>query len=115
MIFKAPSDKIPLNDPQVFRQITEIGRFTRDVRHVAGVDNTFADYLSRIKPEEKGTAYLEEQEVATTESVRFQLHTLSQLQGLQEICPEIKKIKSGDQPKNAKFQTEEIDGMSIFC
>ena len=51
------SNSIPLNDPQVYRQITEIGRFTRDVRHVAGVDNVFADYLSRLKPERFGDAY----------------------------------------------------------
>ena len=29
MAFQAPSDKIPLNDPQVYRQLTEIGRFYR--------------------------------------------------------------------------------------
>ena len=98
MVFQAPSDKIPLNDPQVYRQITEIGRFTRDIRHIAGVDNTFADYLSRIKPDSKGTAYLgdEDAEVATTESIKFQLHSLKELQGLQEVCPEIERIKKGD-------------------
>lgn len=51
------SNSIPLNDPQVYRQITEIGRFTKDVRHVSGVDNVFADWLSRIKEESKGDAY----------------------------------------------------------
>ena len=54
------SNKIPLNDPQVNRQITEIGRFTRDIEHISGVDNIFADYLSRIKPEKRGTAYDED-------------------------------------------------------
>ena len=118
-VFQAPSDKIPLNDPQVYRQVTEIGRFTRDVRHVKGVDNTFADYLSRIPPDKKGTAYLgedeEEQEVASTESMKFQIHSLAELQGLQEVCPEIKRIKGGDKPKNAEFKTETIDNMPVFC
>ena len=59
MAFKSPSDKIPLNDPQVYRQLTEIGRFTRDIKHVSRVDNVFADYLSRIKPDSRGTAYLD--------------------------------------------------------
>ena len=48
------NNNIPLNDPQVYRQITEIGRFTRDIRHVSGIDNVFADFLSRIKEEHKG-------------------------------------------------------------
>ena len=51
------SNKILLNDPQLYRQITEIGRFTRDVRHVSGVGNTFADFLSRITPQQTGFAY----------------------------------------------------------
>ena len=55
------SETIPLNDPQSYRQITEIGRFTRDIRHVSGIDNVFADFLSRIKPENRGTAYLAEE------------------------------------------------------
>ena len=117
MVFKAPSDKIPLNDPQVFRQITEIGRFTRDIRHVAGVDNTFADYLSRIKPEKKGTAYLaldDEQEVASAETVKFQLMSLDTIRDLQEHCPEIKKIRSGDKPKGI-FEDRVIDNKLLFC
>ena len=60
MAFEAPSDKIPLNDPQVYRQLTEIGRFTRDIKHVSGVDNIFADYLSRLPPSKRGAAYLED-------------------------------------------------------
>ena len=51
------SNTIPLNEPQVYRQITEIGQFTRDVRHVSGVENTFADFLSRITPQQTGSAY----------------------------------------------------------
>ena len=51
------SNTIPLNEPQVYRQITEIGRFTRDVRHVSGVENTFADFLSRITPQQTGSAF----------------------------------------------------------
>ena len=43
------SENLPLNDPQIHRQITEIGRFTRDVKHVSGQDNVFADFLSRIR------------------------------------------------------------------
>ena len=115
------SNKIPLNDPQVYRQITEIGRFTRDVRHVSGADNIFADFLSRITPQQTGTAYLEDEaaldpaEVATTETVSFQVLTLSALHDLQKNCKEIKLIKSGDQPKNTKFEMTTINDLEIFC
>ena len=122
MAFQSPSDKIPLNDPQVYRQLTEIGRFTRDIKHVSGVDNVFADYLSRIKPDARGTTYLDdadeadnEQQVAATESVKFQLLSVQLLAELQQKCPEIKLIKSGDKPKNSKFSEVEIDGAKLYC
>ena len=105
------NNNLPLNDPQVHRQITEIGRFTRDLKHVSGVDNVFADFLSRIKPEHQGTAYLEDSEetppisveLASSEAVQFQLTSLSALQDLQSSCPEVSLIKSGDKPKSASF------------
>ena len=123
-IFKAPSDKIPLNDPQVFRQITEIGRFTRDVKHISGVDNVFADYLSRIKPDQKGTAYLPDSEgalpdseevAAVSEEVKFQLLSLETIADLQGNCDEIRLIKSGDKPKNTNFETRKMEDKEIFC
>ena len=80
------SNSIPLNDPQAYRMITEIGRFTRDVRHVSGVDNVFADFLSRIRPENKGSAY-QEDELASMEEVRFQLLSLDAIAELQPLCP----------------------------
>ena len=121
-VFEASADKIPLNDPQVYRQINEIGRFTRDIKHISGVDNVFADYLSRIKEDKKGTAYQEsdentslEREVAAAESVKFQLMSLTALQDVQKECPEIERIRSGDQPKSAIFGDRMIDGINLFC
>lgn len=119
-VFQTGADKIPLNDPQVYRQINEIGRFTRDIKHVSGVDNTFADYLSRIKEEEKGTAYQDSEEnvaleVSAAESVKMQLTSIEALQDLQSLDPEIKLIRSGDKPKSASFQDCEIDGKMLFC
>ena len=116
------SNSIPLNDPQVHRQITEMGRFTRDVRHISGVDNVFADFLSRIEPKKVGTAYLEDiddesclPEVASTESVRLQINSLPALADLQSSCEEINLIKSGNKPKKAEFDTVDFDGHKIFC
>ena len=122
------SNNIPLNDPQVYRQITEIGRFTRDIRHVSGVDNVFADWLSRIKEHQKGTAYLQldeepplghkaeelPQEVAAAETVQLQI-SLEALHELQKDDAEIKLIKSGDKPKKTNFAYKEIDKRQIFC
>ena len=120
------SSSIPLNDPQVYRQIIEISRFTRDVRHVAGVDNIFADFLSRIPDSKKGTIYLDSSdpdtlelaaasEVASAESVQFQLTSVHSIKELQESCPEIKKIKSGDKPKNAIFGNAFFGEIELFC
>ena len=102
------SNSIPLQDPQVYRQITEIARFTRDIRHVSGVDNVFADFLSRIRPEQKGTTYLDSSEETppievASEEVQFQVVSLEALADLQVECPDIKLIRSGDQPKFTKF------------
>ena len=121
------TNNIPLNDPQAYRQITEIGRFTRDIRHVSGINNVFADYLSRIPEDKVGLAYLEDAppevanledappEVATTETVKMQVMTLDVILDLQQQCPEIKLIKSGDKPKMTSFQNIEFDGKSLFC
>ena len=100
------------------RQITEIGRFTRDVEHIAGVQNVFADFLSRIKelPDDKrGVAYQEEPELATTETVSFQLISLGALEDVQAEDLEIKKILAGDQPKYTKFSFKTIEGKKILC
>ena len=112
------NNNLPLQDPQVHRQITEIGRFTRDIKHVSGVNNVFADFLSRIRPEHRGTAYQVdgeetppiEQELAATESVQFQVTSLKAIEDLQDNCEEIAKIKSGDKPKSATFDVVRVEG-----
>ena len=118
--FNMNSDKIPLNDPQVYRQLTEIGRFTRDIRHVSGADNVCADFLSRIREENQGTEYLEGQEeppleLAMAETVRFQVFTVNALEELQKKCPEIKRILNGDQPKQTVFGYADFGGIKLFC
>ena len=126
IIIKAyKNNNIPLNDPQVYRQLTEIGRFTKDIRHVSGVDNVFADFLSRIRDDQRGEAYLEDSEtnqdtvldpeVASTETIQFQLTSLATIADLQNECPEVKLILSGDTPKNTTFKKEVIDGVEILC
>ena len=108
------SNNLPLNEPQAYRQITELGRFTRDIRHVSGVDNVFADFLSRIREENKGTAYQEgaEPELAAAEEIQLQLLSLDTLVDLQYGDPEIERIRSGDQPKAAIFRQEVLEARS---
>ena len=95
----------------MYRQITEIGRFTRDIRHVSGIDNVFADWLSRIKENKIGTAYLRVDDepslthpaeelpqelaaaqLAATETVQLQI-SLSALHELQQEDPEINSVR----------------------
>ena len=120
------TNNIPLNDPQSYRQITEIGRFTRDIKHVSGADNIFADYLSRIPENKQGLAYLEgsqvaaaetppSSQVAAAEAVKMQLIQLPIIADLQANCPDVEKIKNGDQPKNTTFRLQDIDGYKIRC
>ena len=40
--------------------------------------------------------------------------SLETLADLQTTCEEVKKIKSGDQPKG-EFRTVEIDGHKVLC
>ena len=54
-------------------------------------------------------------EVAAAESLKLQIMSISALHDLQAECPDIKKILSGDKPKNTSFDYVEIDGKSIFC
>lgn len=118
------SQSIPLHNPQTYRQITEISQFTRDVKHVSWVNNVFADFLSRMPEEsERGMAYLPVQdedlipveEVASTETLRLQVACLPSIQDIQKTCPEIKKILSGDKPKNTSFGYVKVEGLEVFC
>ena len=116
------SNSIPLNDPQVYRQITEIGRFTKDIRHVSGVNNVFADWLSRIPEDRLGGVHrdIEDEddkplEIAAAETIKLQIASLPALAELQKKCQEIERIKKGDQPRATKFELVKIDNLDIFC
>ena len=45
------------------RALVEIGQFTKDVRHIAGLKNVASDFLSRIPPDLKGSAFVDAVEV----------------------------------------------------
>ena len=53
--------------------------------------------------------------MAAAESIRFQPLSVHFIRDLQNDCPDIKKIKSGDKPKNTTFGTRNFDGLPLFC
>ena len=113
------SDKIPLHDPQSYRQLLEISQFTRDFRHISGKNNTFPDWLSRDGAGLKaGTMYNEENDsiaVAAMETIKIQGISTEALKSLQANCEEIVEIREGKHPKSFKFSTEIVNGEHLFC
>ena len=115
------SDKIPLHDPQTYRQLMEIAQFTRDIRHVSGKFNVVADWFSRggSSDSKSGDVYNDIaplQEIAVTETSQIQGVSIEALASLQN-CDEIKKCKEGQYPKRFKFDTVNFrnSGIDLFC
>ena len=73
LAFKNPNG-FQLHDPVAQRALMEIGQFTKDVRHIAGLQNTGSDFLSRIPPEVKGSAYEENTDISAIEGLK--IHTV---------------------------------------
>ena len=55
------------------------------------------------------------EQIASAESLKLQPMSLTTLVELQKSCPEIKRIKSGDIPKNTTFKEVEMDQMLVIC
>ena len=102
------SDKLPLHDPQSYRQLMEIALFTRDLRHISGKNNLVADWLSRGGANPKQGEIFQEPDdaiqVSAAETVQLQGISLDALAELQQ-CEEIEKVKKGQHPSTFKFQT----------
>ena len=117
------SDKIPLHDPQSYRQIMEISQFTQDIRHISGKKNVFADFLTRGGSDKAGTIHQEQDDsieidaiqVAASETVKIQGITIKSLHELQQSCSEVIALKNGEHPKNVKFDEIPMDGHDILC
>ena len=50
-----------------------------------------------------------------TETIQLQLSSLPALVDLQSTCEDIKRIKLGDKPKNAKFGYVDMNEKEVFC
>ena len=114
------SEKIPLHDPQTYRQLLEISQFTRDIRHISGKNNVFPDWLSRggAGNPKSGTIYEESEEnlaIASMETIQIQGISVEALKSLQQECPEIKDIQAGLHPKALKFGYHVINEEELYC
>ena len=74
------------------RALTEIGMFTKDIRHIAGQNNSGSDYFSRLPPpDKKGTVYLDS---AALEGHKLEALSPAVIFEEQQKCEEIKELVS---------------------
>ena len=111
-----------LHDPVAQRALVEIGQFTKDVRHIAGMANVGSDFLSRIPATVKGTAYDEDSGALTNEANKiaaiegYKLIAMSPtvIAEAQAKCKEIELIKAGRHPTSVTFQPVEFDKTELL-
>ena len=118
LAFKNPQG-YQLHDPVAQRALMEIGQFTKDVRHIAGLKNNGSDFLSRIPPELTGSAYQDTlasiTKIAAVEGQKLHCMSPKVLQEAQETCQEIIILKAGRHPTSVTFQTVKFDDCELFC
>ena len=116
-------------DPVAMNAISEIGQWTRDIRHKAGRQNFVADMLSRpgVAP---GDAYLVEElakvdvdppyvapemTMAALEQVALLTLSPAAIAEAQQTCPQTKAHLRGEMPKNVKIGTVDMSGTKLVC
>ena len=122
LAFKNPQG-FQLHDPVAQRALMEIGQFTKDIRHIAGLKNTGSDFLSRIPPESKGSAYDESasvewqdfQQVAALEGHRLQCMTPKVIFEAQKDCKELELIKAGKHAASVIFKPVMFQDVELWC
>ena len=141
LAFKNPQG-FQLHDPVMQRALMEIGQFTKDVQHIAGLHNGGSDFLSRIPPETKGSAYdddaslsstsqssvvdqkmspkatyekMQESRVAAIEGMKLECVSPAVIAEAQENCTEVELIKSGKHPTSVIFEQVRIGNHILLC
>ena len=118
LAFKNPQG-FQLHDPVAQRALMEIGQFTKDVRHVSGLANVGSDFLSRIPPSAKGSAYEESStltnEVATIEGKKLVCISPAVIHEAQQSCKEMELIKAGRHPTSVIFQSVKFGAVELLC
>ena len=111
----------------------EIGQFTKDIRHIAGLKNVGSDFLSRLPPSVKGTAY-EDSGTGSVSSANVasastsvsphvmalegqKLHCMSPAVVFdeQQTCPEIQLYKTGKHPTSVTFSPVMFGDYELYC
>ena len=112
LAFKNPQG-FQLHDPVAQRALMEIGQFTKDVRHIAGLKNTGSDFLSRIPQETRGSAYQEPQ-VASLEGHKLIAMSPAVIGEAQSNCRETELIKAGRHPTSVTFQQVQFEDTELL-
>ena len=111
LAFKNPNG-FQLHDPVAQRALVEIGQFTKDVRHIAGLRNTGSDFLSRIPSDLKGSAY---EEVSAIEGQQLIALSPNVIHEAQQKCKEIELIKAGKHASSVTFQSVPFGEVELIC
>ena len=134
LAFKNPQG-FQLHDPVMQRALVEIGQFTKDVRHIAGLKNVGSDFLSRIPKEIMGSAYEEDKSLSskiepanvdretcakTAEVMSLEGHKLIAMSArvifdAQKECREVALIEAGKHPTSLVFERVKINGTELLC
>ena len=112
------SNNLQENDPVAFRALQEIGMFTRDVRHIEGEKNVFADFLSRIEPAKLGdvhTSALDKLASLSADTMQLQTMDPKTLEVSQQSCKQVENILNGKFPKNTSFQRVKFGESYLLC
>ena len=109
-----------LHDPVAQRALMEISQFTRDIKHISGVDNVAGDYFSRLPPpnDKRGSVYTnpaQRFEVAPIEGHKLEAVSPRVVNELQAECQEVEEIKNGKHPPNTNFQNVKFGEVELFC
>ena len=108
LAFKNPQG-FQLHDPVAQRALMEIGQFTNDIRHISGVNNAGSDFLSRIKPDLKGS------EVAALEGLKLYSVSPQVVFEAQQECKELELIKQGLHPSSVTFKSVNFGDVDLWC
>ena len=109
----------------------EIGQFTKDVRHIAGLKNVGSDFLSRISPDLRGTEYSDvaafnlvaqkygktpsHNEISVLEGHKLECLSPSVVSEAQSECNEVDLIQAGRHPTSVTFQQVPFGDHKLLC
>ena len=107
-----------LHDPVAQRALMEISQFTKDIRHISGINNVAGDYFSRLPPPDKqGTAYQSPStSIASVEGHKLSTIDPKAILEAQQDCKEIEELKTKThQWGNCRYGFVAFGDVNLFC